>query len=179
MKKCVHIFSFPGHGLYARHILRLLSHLNHGAQRAAEVSDDVAHQRTLDSFLLPQLLSVQSAKDDERKSEERSQSAEHTTFTESLGIFAEGVTRDDVGDDADAAVVEATAKSVLPIRHLYDTITGEASKEGESEGANDGGVVAEFLMFLLKVSSRGSSRVESEVAVILSLRGTVEYSSTS
>jgi len=118
MKRCVNIFSFPDHGLYARHILRLLSHLNHGAQRAAEVSDDVAHQRTLDSFLLSQLLSVQSAKDDERKSEERSQSAEHTTFTESLGIFAEGVTRDDVGDDADAAVVEAAAKSVRPIRHL-------------------------------------------------------------
>jgi len=115
----MHIFSFPGHGLHARQaVLRLLSHLNDGAQGTAEVSDDVAHQRTLNTFRLSHLLSVQSAKDDERKSEERSQSAEHATLTESLGVFAEGVTRDDVGDDADAAVVEAAAKSVRPIRHL-------------------------------------------------------------
>jgi len=134
----MHIFSFPGHGLHARHVLRLLSHLNDGAQRAAEVSDDVAHQRTLDSSILSQLLSVQSAEDDERKSEERSQSAHKATLTESLGVFAEGVTRDDVRDDADAAVVEATAKSVFPFRHLYVSDSG-ASREEENEGANDDG----------------------------------------
>ena len=39
-------------------------------------------------------------------------------LTQSFGIFAESVTRKDVRNEAKAAVVEAPAKSVLPVSHL-------------------------------------------------------------
>jgi len=61
---------------------------------------------------------VKSAEDDERKSKQGRQPAEETALTESLGIFAEGVAREDVGDEAEAAVVEAAAKTVLPLSHF-------------------------------------------------------------
>jgi len=61
---------------------------------------------------------VKSAEDDERKSKQGRQAAEETALTESLGIFAEGVAREDVGDEAEAAVVEAAAKPVLPLSHF-------------------------------------------------------------
>jgi len=61
---------------------------------------------------------VKSAEDDERKPEQGGQPAEEATLTESLGIFAEGVAREDVRDEAEAAVIEAAAKSVLPVSHF-------------------------------------------------------------
>jgi len=61
---------------------------------------------------------VKSAEDDQRKSKHRSDSAEKAALTQSLSIFAKSVARDDVRDDAKAAIVEATAKTVLPVRHF-------------------------------------------------------------
>jgi len=111
--------SFSRHRLSARNAsLHLLTHLDYRAKRAAEVGYYIAHQRTVDSLQLPESLSVKSAEDDQRKSKEGGQAAQEAAFTESLGIFAKGVAGNDEGDDAKAAVVEAAAKSALPVRHF-------------------------------------------------------------
>lgn len=110
--------SFSGHSLGPGHpSFDLLSHLDYRAHRTAEISHYVAHQRTIDALELSESLSVQSTKDDQRKSEETRQTAHEAAFTKSLCILAKGVARNNEGDDAKAAIVETTAKSRLPFRH--------------------------------------------------------------
>jgi len=60
---------------------------------------------------------MQSAEDDQRKSKERRQTAHEAAFAESFRILAKRVARNDEGDDAETAVIEAPAKSALPISH--------------------------------------------------------------
>jgi len=55
---------------------------------------------------------VQSSEDEERKAKERGQTAHEAALTQSLGILAEGVARNDISDDAETAVVEASEKTV-------------------------------------------------------------------
>jgi len=61
---------------------------------------------------------VESTKNDQRKAKHGRNTAEEAALTQSFGIFAESVTRKDVRNEAKAAVVEAPAKSVLPVSHL-------------------------------------------------------------
>merc|ERR1712168_1680197 len=52
-----------------------------------------------------------------RNSKERQQSTQDAALAESFRILAKRVARNDEGNDAETAVVEATAKSALPISH--------------------------------------------------------------
>jgi len=72
---------------------------------------------------------VQSTEDDQRKTKERRQAAHEAAFTKSLGILAKSVARNEEGDDAKAAVVEAPAKSALPVCHFCCWIGTWNSKE--------------------------------------------------
>jgi len=98
--------------------LDFLPHLGDGAHRTTEIRHRVTNYRSINSFELSQLLSVQSAENDERQTEEGRHSTQEATFTKSLCILAELVAREEVRTKADAAVVEATEKTVLPIRHF-------------------------------------------------------------
>jgi len=95
-----------------------LRRLDKDAKWATNHRDRVAQHRTLDALQLTSLSTVQSAHDEHRNSKHRKKAANETIFAESLGIFAEGVAREDVGDEAEAAVVEAAAKTVLPLSHF-------------------------------------------------------------
>jgi len=111
--------SFSRHGLSTRNaVFDFLSHLRNRTNRTTEIRRRVTKNRTINSSELSQLLSVKSAEDEERQTEEGRHSTQETTFTKSLCILAELVARKEVRAQADAAVVEATEKSVLPIRHF-------------------------------------------------------------
>jgi len=111
--------SFSCHGLGTRNSgLDFLSHLRNRTHRTTQKRRRVANNRSINSFEVSQLLSVKSAEDEKRQTKEGQHSTQETTFTKSLCILAELVARNEVRDQANAQVVEAPTKSVLPLRHF-------------------------------------------------------------
>jgi len=73
--------SFSRHRLGAWNArLHFRTHLHHRAERAAQVRHYIAHQWAIDAFELPESLSVESAEDDQRKTEKWSQAAQEAAF---------------------------------------------------------------------------------------------------
>ena len=123
------LFARHGHGTSAFQFLGFL------AQRtsiAAQVAEEIAETTSLDSLLLSYLAADHGSCDYVDRGDKLGKAAQTTAITNSLGVFPEGIAGTEVGDDAQSAVIEAAAYSVLPVAThckvlIFSVANGDAS----------------------------------------------------
>jgi len=107
-------------GLVTRHgvaagALHLLGLLHDGAEWAEKYCTKIAEAAAVYAVLLSNLAPDGHACHQVEHGHEQGEAAQATRVSYSLSIFAEGVAGYEVGDDAEAAVVEAAEQPVLEL----------------------------------------------------------------
>lgn len=123
----------PGHGLDSRD-LDFLSFLHQGTQGAAADQQQIVEGRARDATLLADFPSDFDGCHEVDDRHEVGNTASTARLTDGLRVLAESVARDEVGDNTQAKVVEATEESMLPVtRHFVSSFTLSFEVEGQED----------------------------------------------
>jgi hypothetical protein len=99
-------------------MLDFLLLLDQSAERTETPEDQIPDEAATDVLAVPDLASDARSKDLVDDRDKEAETAQTATVPNSLGVLSEGVTWDEERYQTDAAVVEAAAKSVLPVTHF-------------------------------------------------------------
>ena len=114
--------SLPGHTLRFD-LLHFLGFLHERAEGAEEPHDAVPGKAALDALAVPDLAAVEGPQDLVDPGHQEGQATQQAVLSHRLRVPSELVARDEVGNDAQAAVVETAAQSVLPlVRHGWSSV---------------------------------------------------------
>jgi hypothetical protein len=121
--------SFPLHGYGVHtHVFGLLCHLGHCATRTAATGEAISNDGTGNALSLSHLLSNDNH-EDPVDGGGHGNTAQQTTLAHRFGGFTEGITGEEVGQQADTAIIEATAESVFPVHFLLLDLEGQSERE--------------------------------------------------
>jgi len=115
-----------GHGGSTGAAFQLLCFLDDGAKGTEPVHYAVIHIATLDALGLPDLAPDLGSGPDADGSQKGEETVEAAALANSLGVLAGSQARHEVGDDAQAAVVEAAEQTVGPLTHDDGLMTSES-----------------------------------------------------
>jgi len=111
-----HLFSLHANRVHP-HVVRFLRHLRHGAAGTAEAQTAIADNRTGNALGLSHLLS-HNGQDNPVNGRSQQDAAQEAALPHRFGRLTEGIAGEEVGQQADAAVIETSTKSMFPFHDM-------------------------------------------------------------